>query len=328
MVWLEFLLAIAGLAGLYFGAEWLVFGSSRLALRLRISPLIIGLTIVAFGTSSPELLFCLNANADAQGDMVMGNIVGSNICNIALILGIAAVIRPLTIQKQIVIREIPILLIASVVLVLFLRDQRIDRWEAALLFTGLLLFLGFSARTSAKEIKASVLAEAGLPESIDRNITHGSVGKNVGLLLLGLTALMIGAKLLLDSAVVIAREFQISEAIIGLTLVAIGTSLPELATSIAASLRREGDLVTGNVVGSNIFNVLAILGITGVVSPIVYQQLAGVDLWFMLGLTFVLAPLLWTRRTLQRWEGILLLAAFGAYSFILYQRIQAGQLMP
>lgn len=324
MIWREILLAIAGLAGLYFGAGWLVFGSSRLALRLRISPLIVGLTIVAFGTSSPELLFCLNANAEGKGDMVMGNIVGSNICNIALILGVAAVIRPLVIKEQIVFREMPFLLIASALLVVFMRDQRIDRWEAVILFAGLLLFLGLSARTSAKEIKASVLAEAGLPEAIDRTTRYGSVTKNLAFVLLGLTALMVGAKLLLDSAVFIAREFHVSEAIIGLTLVAVGTSLPELATSISASLRREGDLVTGNVVGSNIFNVLAILGITGCVSPIVYQKLEGTDLWFMIGLTVVLLPLLWTRRTLDRWEGILLLAAFCVYSFILYQRIQAG----
>lgn len=311
--------AAIGLVGLYFGAEWLVSGSSRLALLLGVSPLIVGLTIVAFGTSSPELVSCLEFNLDDRGNTVMGNIVGSNICNIALVLGVAALIRPVLIKKQIIAKEMPFLLGASALFFWFIADNQVSQLEGGVLIGGILLFLFMAAKTSAKDIRASAAEASGVD---DEAAEKPSGIKCMFLIFIGLIVLIAAAKLLNHSSEIIAKHFGIPDIVIGLTLIAIGTSLPELATAIVASLKREGDIITGNVVGSNVFNTLAVIGIVAAIKPIVFQQLAPIDLWFMLGLTVLIWPLLWTRRTLGRAEGGLLLAVYGVYCFFIYEKVR------
>ena len=318
MIWLQLGLALLGLIGLFYGAEWLVGGSSRLAFHLGISPLIVGLTIVAFGTSSPELLVALRANPQGNGSLVMGNVTGSNIYNLALILGIGAFIYPLKVPRQLLVRDMPIMLLASFALLWLVRDDQIARWEGGALFAGLLGYLVWSGFTSAKQIKESVAGEFAGPS--DQSTT--SVPKCLLVIVGGITCLGVGAELLVDSAEKIARHFGISDAVIGLTLLAFGTSVPELATVVVASMKREGDIITGNIIGSNIFNIMAILGITALGKPIQFQAAPmTLDFRFMLGIALLCYPLMITRRLLSRWEGAVLLIVCTTYLFFVYQRI-------
>ncbi len=329
MIWLQLGLAILGLAALYFGAEWLVGGSSRLAIMLGVSPLIVGLTIVAFGTSSPELLVSLRANFSAEtptagGDFVLANIIGSNIYNIALILGIAALIRPIQVHRQLLVRELPILVLATVLFMWFVRDQTLGLTEGMIFIAGLMGFLLFSGITSYRQMQEGKAMANEVPvEDRAEPVTARAVLICCALIIAGLAGLMIGAELLVTNAKAIAKALGVSEAVISFTLVAFGTSLPELATVIVASIRREGDLISGNVVGSNIFNIFAVLGITAVAKPLVFDSanVRPLDLWFMTGLTFLIVPLLFTRRSLGRCEGGLLVAVCLVYSYFLYQRV-------
>ena len=324
---LQLVLSIVGLALLYFGAEWLVEGSSRLALRFGISPLVIGLTVVAFGTSSPELLVCLQANMTKPplegGAFVLGNILGSNIYNIALILAIGALIRPINISRQIIVREVPILIGAVLLLIWFLQDQRLSRTEGGIFFAGLLAFLLFSGITSAKQMREK--RDAAKEEKSEAE--ESPVWKSIFLIVAGLGALIFGSNLLVESATRLATLLGVSPALISLTLVAFGTSVPELATVVVASMKNQGDIITGNVIGSNIFNVLAILGITALVRPVVYstQDVHALELYYMAGITILLLPLLMTRRWLSRGEGMLLLASCMVYLYFLYQQHAPGK---
>ena len=324
---LQFALALAGLTLLYFGAEWLVGGSSRLAWRLGVSPMVVGLTVVAFGTSSPELFVCLDANLTSEdpikgGGIVMGNIIGSNIFNIALILGVGAVIRPIQVSRRIVLGQAPILVAATLMLLWFLRNQEISPLEGALLFAGLLAFLLLSGMTSAKQMRDRRHAREGQETTLVD--TPAPLGMSLTLILIGLLALAAGSHLLVSSAEALALSLGVSEALIGFTVIAFGTSVPELATVIVASLRREGELITGNVIGSNIFNTLAILGIVALVKPIVFDsdQVSSVEIYFMVGLTLFLFPLFLARTRLGRWEGAALLLACLAFAYLLFQRFQ------
>jgi cation:H+ antiporter len=309
---LSLLLILVGIVLLYGGAEGLVRGSSSLAARAGLTPLVIGLTVVAFGTSMPELVVSIGASLRGSGAIAAGNVVGSNIGNIALILGVAALIHPLRVQAQIIRIDMPVLLAVSAVLVLVLQDDAVGRLEGGLLVSGLIVYTVMSLRASRKE---SAAVNTKFAEAVPAR--SGSVGRDVLLLVGGLVLLVGGAQLLVTGAVDIAQSFGLSEAVIGLTIIAIGTSLPELATSVVAAFKGEGDIAVGNVVGSNIFNILGILGVASLVTPLDETGMRAVDLGLMIGLTVALLPLMRTGYRLSRWEGGALLAVYIGYTVFL-----------
>ncbi len=301
---------VGGLVLLYFGAEWLVRGSSELAIRFGISPLVVGLTVVAFGTSAPELVVSVKANLDGNGGMAIGNVVGSNICNIALVLGVGAVIFPIAIQRQVIRREMPILLVASTVFLLMMRDGVMDRLEAGVLFGGILLYIITSLVEARKEdVEAS---DDVPPEVIEaaRNSGRGRLFFNIFLIILGGITLVIGADRMVVGGEHIARFYGVSEAIIGLTLFAFGTSLPELATSVVAAIKKQGDIIVGNAVGSCIFNLLAVVGVAGLIAPLQGEGVTLIHYGVMLAVAIILMPMMWHRMRLDRWEGVLLVIGY------------------
>ncbi|HUF25441.1 MAG TPA: calcium/sodium antiporter [Gemmatimonadaceae bacterium] len=305
---------VAGLVALYFGAEWLVRGSARLARSMGISALVVGLTVVAFGTSAPELIVSLIAALREQPGVAIGNVVGSNIANIALILGIAAMIHPMRAEIKLILREMPIMILSGILLAVMALDGQFSRLDGALLVTGLFAYLGLMLRVARREPATSEIAYAGF-EDAEAMTPHGESRLwDLTLLLLGLATLAGGAHLLVTSAIAFARALGVSELVIGLTIVAVGTSLPELATSAIAALRREADIALGNIVGSNIFNVLAILGVTALVHPIpVERTMFRFEIPVMLVLSMVLPFFGLTRLRVERWEGALLVASYFAF---------------
>ncbi|BBM69931.1 calcium/sodium antiporter [Rhodothermus marinus] len=306
---LSLLLLVVGGLLLYLGAEGLIRGSVALALRLGLTPLVVGLTVVAFGTSSPELGVSLQAALKGSPDLAVGNVVGSNIANLALILGVAAAIRPIRIQLQLVRFDVPVAIGCTLLLLWMLHDHRIGRAEGAVLFGLLILYLLASfwiARRTNQTVELDVPARPSRSVWLDLLFTVG-----------GLALLLTGANLFVEAAVALARALEVSEAVIGLSVVAVGTSLPELATTIVAAIRQESDLAVGNVVGSNIFNILAILGLTALVHPIQSDGLRNLDLAVMTGVTMLILPLFWSRFRMMRWEGGLLLIIYAAYLYTL-----------
>ncbi|WP_337942625.1 calcium/sodium antiporter [Parabacteroides sp.] len=300
-------LLILSLFALYIGAGWLVKGSSELALKAKISNLVIGLTIVAFGTSAPELVVSLNATLSGQGDISVGNIIGSNIFNIAAILGISAVIQPLQAQRQLTRLDIPILIVATVVFTLLFWNGTLGRLEGCLFLAGIILYTIFSLYYSRKhEKKVEELAGEleKQPEAWYKDVMY-IVG--------GLVILIFASNLLVNNAVSIAQELGVSEAVIGLTIVAAGTSLPELATSVVSALKKNPDIAIGNIVGSNLFNILAIAGTSSMVKPIVAKNVNYVDLLVMLGLTLLLLPLVKSGQKISRAEGWALIVVYLCY---------------
>ncbi len=301
---------IGGSIGLFIGAEGLVRGASSLAIRLGISPLVVGLTVVAFATSSPELVVSIKAAIEGNPGIVMGNVVGSNICNIALILGVAAMISPMSVKSQVIKREIPIMIIVSVILLLILLDDTITRVEGVFLVIGIITYIILGYKYSIKEKdNEEVIKE--FEEIIPKS--PYKVWQSLVLMLVGLGLLVFGSNLFVDGAVAIAEKFGVSQAVIGLTIVALGTSLPELTTSIVASFKNENDIAIGNAVGSNVFNILSILGISSLISPISKSGITMVDLSIMMFFTILILPLSKTKFTLRRWEGALLFCGYVAY---------------
>ena len=301
---------VAGLVLLYFGAEWLVRGSSELAIRFGISPLVVGLTVVAFGTSAPELVVSVKANLDGSGGMAIGNVVGSNICNIALVLGVGAVIFPLGIQRQVVRREMPVLLGSTLVFLLMIKDGVIGRLEGGALFVGVLIYVIASLVQARKE-------DPNVSEDLDPEVIKaakagglGRVSLNIFLIVIGALLLVLGADRMVVGGESIARFYGVPDASIGLTLFAFGTSLPELATSVVAAMKKEGDIIVGNAVGSCIFNLLAVVGLAGVVSPLKGEGVTVIHLAVMLALTVILMPMMLHRMKLDRWEGALLVTGY------------------
>jgi cation:H+ antiporter len=310
------LLLFGGLALLAAGAEALVRGASRLALAAGISPLVIGLTVVAYGTSMPELVVSTLAALDGQPDLAVANVVGSNVLNVLFILGLCAALVPLTISRQVWRREVPIMIGASLLLVLLGADGRIARWEAAMLLAGIVGYSVSSVRASRRESVAAQ-QEAAHGEGLDRPATRGGLAASVAWVVAGLGALVLGARWLVEASVTLARAAGVSDVVIGLTIVAVGTSLPELATSVVATLRGAREMAIGNVVGSNIYNLLAILGVAGAVSPgglEVHPSLAHFDIPVMSAVAVACLPLFFTGRTLARWEGLLFLGYYAAYT--------------
>jgi pyrroloquinoline quinone biosynthesis protein B len=314
--------ALTGLVGLfllYAGGEALVRGASSLAARMRISPLVIGLTVVAFGTSAPELAVSLEASLQGAQDIALGNVVGSNIANIGLILGITALLRPARVEARLVRIDAPLMVGASVLVLLLLADGLISRPEGLVLVLGLAGWIGFTAlaaRRESDEVRREFAA--GAPKSLSGVVIA------VLYILAGLVALVLGGRLLIDAAVSIAAAAGVSEAVIGLTVVAVGTSLPEFATSVVAGLRGRGDIAVGNIVGSNLFNLLGILGVAAIVRPLGRGHIDWTTLMVFLAVAVLLFPLLYTRHRLSRPEGALLLAVYGGYVAWLFAGLPAS----
>lgn len=299
-------LALLGLGGvmLYFGAEWLVRGAAGMARSLGLAPILIGLTVVSYGTSAPELAVSVLAAVEGQSDIALGNVVGSNIANIGLILGVTALIRPPAVDALLFRRELPVLWVASALLPLLLLDQLISHGEGALLVLLALSFTWFTFRWSKEGVRNLDLLEE-VPTA------KRPVPILVGWFVLGLVVLIGGGQLFVDSAVNLARDFGMSERVVGLTIVAFGTSVPELAASVVAALRGHSDLALGNVVGSNIFNICFVLGWTAVVRPVSGSlQASSLDLATMLLLTLAMTSSMRHARRVSRAEGGLYTSAY------------------
>lgn len=313
---LTLILFVAGLALLVIGAESLVRGASRLAAAIGISPLVIGLTVVAFGTSAPEMAVSSVSALNGAADIAVGNVVGSNIFNVLFILGASALIAPLIVSQQLVRLDVPIMIGVSVLALIFVADGTLDRLEGAVLFAGIVTYTVFLVIQSRRERNAQVQAEYE-QEFAEKPKGTGGVLLNLGFIVFGLIALVIGSRWLVDGAVAIARALGVDEVIIGLTIVAAGTSLPEVATSIMASIRGERDIAVGNVVGSNIFNLLAVLGMAGLVAPQglpVSLSVLRFDIWVMIAVAIACLPIFFTGLKIARWEGALFLLYYAAYT--------------
>ena len=303
---MSWLLVALGLSALYLGGEWLVRGASRLALLLRIAPMVMGLTLVAFGTSAPELAATIAAAFRGAPEMAMGNVIGSNITNIGLILGVTALVYPLVSSPSFLRREVPWMLAATALASLVLMDAQLTRGEGALLLAALVLFL-------------FVMWRQGRAPALEGREAEGQIIKPLLLSAAGVGCLALGAQALVAGASEIAAGFGVSERVIGLTLVALGTSLPELASSLVAALRRETDIILGNIVGSNLFNLLAVLGAASLLRPIsVELSTLRLDLWVMAGFSLLLLPLLYRRNRLGRSAALLLLAGYLGYVTMLF----------
>jgi len=309
-----FIFIVGGLILLYFGADWLVGGAVKVALYFGLSPLIVGLTVVALGTSIPEALVSVQASIENQGGIALGNVIGSNILNIALILGISSLLTPLKVDSHLVKADVPLLAGATFMLVVLLEDFHISRMEGSFL---LLCIIGYIVgnilsvkRTSNEENKIDgVEVSAG---------TSNNLWKDVSLLMLGLVALALGSNYLVSGAVSLARIFELSEALIGLTIVSIGTGTPELATALMAAHRKKADLAIGNAVGSNLFNIMFVVGLAGLVAPLDANGIKSTDLYVMLGLSLLLLPTVITGRVIDRKEGTLFLSIYFCYLYFLW----------
>lgn len=303
---------VGGLIMLFIGAEGLIRGSSNLAIKIGITPLIVGLTVVAFGTSAPELVVSLKAALVGNSSISLGNVIGSNIANIALILGIASLIRPLYVHANIIMREIPIMIGVSILLIVLLLDGEVGFIDGLIFVLGIIVYTIVNIYMARKEKSSEVKEE--FEEGLKSRL---GVPVSIIFVVIGLGLLIIGANFFVQSAVAIAKLFNISDAIIGLTIVAIGTSLPELITSIVASYKKESDIAIGNVVGSNIFNILGILGITALIVPISSIGISSIDLIIMVVTAIVLLPLSKSGLRISRIEGMFLLAGYAAYTIYL-----------
>ena len=298
-------LLILSLVALYIGAGWLVQGSSALAFKAKISPLVVGLTIVAFGTSAPELVVSLNATLKGEGDIAIGNIIGSNIFNIGIILGVSATICPLQVKKQLLRIDIPVMLAATVLLTILFWNGTLGRTEGLFFLTGIIIYTIFSLFYSRKH------GEEGPSEELEEQPKHWAADTLA--IVGGLVVLVFASRLLVDNAVSIAKELGVSEAVIGLTIVAAGTSMPELATSIVAAYKT--DIAIGNIVGSNLFNILAIAGSCSLIHPIEAKNVNYIDLLVMLGISVLLLPLVKSGQKISRTEGFVLILFYVIYMF-------------
>lgn len=305
----DFLMLALGLVLLYFGAEGLIRGASSLALRFGVTPLVVGLTVVAFGTSAPEMVVSTKAAYFDQGGIAVGNVVGSNIFNIAVILGLAAMIRPMTVQLQLIKFDTPIMIAVSLLCLFLFSDGVLGRVEAGFLFAGIVIYTVANIIMARREKSVQVETE------FSEGTPHQSKSMALDLLLIvgGLALLVLGARYLVDASINMAKAWGVSEAIIGLTIVAAGTSMPELATSVVAAMRKQSDIAIGNVVGSNIFNILSILGLSGLVKPLQAGGVNMTDFGLMIATAIVLLPLMITGKRIARLEGLLLFGMYAGY---------------
>ncbi len=329
---MDLLLFAGGLVGLVAGAELLVRGASRLALSFGISPLVVGLTVVAFGTSAPEMTVSVGAVLNGQTGMALGNVVGSNIFNVLGILGLAALITPLAVHVQVVRQEVPIMIGAALLVLVMSLDGRIGAFDAALLtvlLVGYTVFLIVQARRQGQQAGDYAAHDA------QAEGATGSRGVQVALVVAGLALLVAGSEAMVTAAVSFARALGVDEVVIGLTIVAVGTSLPEVAASLTAALKGERDIAVGNVVGSNIFNALGVLGFGGLAAAFtgldglpVPSSVANFDLWVMLAAMAACLPIFLSGREVARWEGGLFLAYYVAYAAYLVLAAQQHAALP
>ena len=326
---MSILLFISGLLFLIIGAEMLVRGASKAASSLGISPLIIGLTVVAFGTSAPELAVSIGGALSGQADIALGNVVGSNIFNVLFILGLSAIIVPLTVSQQIIRFDVPLMIVISIAVLLFSLDQIISRLDGLLMVSGLIIYLVIL-------VIISVRAFSGNKESDQNVMDESSNGSknwltNIFFVIAGLALLVLGSRWFVDGAVSFADSLGISEVIIGLTIVAAGTSMPEVVTSIVAAIRGEREIAVGNVVGSNIFNILGVLGISSLIAPsgiAVSESIIAFDIPLMVAVAIACLPIFFTRGTISRWEGVLFLIYYIAYVAYLVFNATQHDLLP
>lgn len=304
----------AGLGLLVAGAECLVRGASRLALAAGVTPLVVGLTVVAYGTSSPELAVSAESALRGQADVAIGNVLGSNIFNVLFILGLSALVTPLAVHQRLLRVDVPVMIGTTMLLVLLVGDGRVDRLEGVVLLAGLVGYTAFSVIASRRESKA---VQGEYEEAFGgAEARRSRSAPNVLLVLAGLALLVLGARWLTDSSVSMARSLGVSDLVIGLTIVAAGTSMPELATTLLAAWRGERDIAVGNVVGSNVFNVLGVLGASAVFAPggvPVAAAASSFDLPVALAVSFACLPVFFTGGSIERWEGLLFLLGYGAY---------------
>jgi len=326
---IQYILFIAGITGVYFGAEWLVKGSSKLSRDLGIKPIVIGLTVVAFGTSSPELAVSLTASIKGSNDIAIGNIIGSNIANIGLILGISAIALPLQVEKIIMKRELPLMIAISAALYIMAIDKKIGLIDGVILFTGIIIFVSYQVYNTINSKRKSgnstdnADGKTCITESTDKQSPAGRkyLLHNVLYILIGLTCLLIGSHILVKSAIFIAGRLGVSEMLIGLTVVAFGTSVPEMATSVVSILRKEADICVGNVIGSNIFNILMVIGSVALVKPLnVARETLFFEFPVMLLFSVALIPMIRGSLRVNRLEGCLLTAGYFVFIFLLFYR--------
>jgi cation:H+ antiporter len=303
---------VGGIILLFAGAEGLVRGSSSLALRLGISPLIVGLTVVGFATSSPELVVSIKAALIGSSEIVLGNVIGSNIANIALILGCAALIKPLKVNIIVIKKEVPILIVVSILLVIILMDGGVGFIDGIIFLALIIAYIVVSIFFAKKE--KSKTAEETYEEEFQSKFRTPSL---LLMIIVGAGSLIFGANIFLKSAIEIAKYFGLSDAVIGLTIVAVGTSLPELLTSVVAAFKDKADIAIGNAVGSSIFNILFILGVTAVLLPISAQGISYIDLGFLIITAAILLPISIGGLRISRVEGLLLLIGYFLYIYFL-----------
>lgn len=319
MTLMTFVYLIAGLVLLVAGAEVLVRGAAKLAAQFGIPPLIIGLTVVAFGTSAPETAVSVQSAFNGSGDLAIGNVIGSNIANVLLILGMTALIAPLIVSRQLIRLDVPIMIGASLLTFGLAWDGSLSRLDGALLFAGVLTYTGFLIYSARKD-KGNDDDEFAKEFGLDEAPKPYAWVINLGLIIAGLVLLVTGSNFLVEGAVTLARALGISELVIGLTVVAVGTSLPELATSILAAIKGERDIAVGNIVGSNIFNLLCVLGLASLVSPAaisVSPNALAFDFPVMIAVAVACLPIFFTGYRINRWEGLLFLAYYVAYTLYL-----------
>jgi len=306
IVWL-----LVSLVILYFGAEGLVSGASSLAKRFGISPLVIGLTIVSIGTSAPELVVSVKAALNGQSALSIGNVLGSNFFNIGIILGLSALIYPLAVRRQLLKLDVPVMIFTALLFFLFFLDSRISKIEALIFILFFISYTGYLLISSKK--KTGKTKDSGEEGQI-RLSKHWLI--DVLFIGVGLVALVYGSDLLVENAVIIAGRLGMSEAMIGLTIVAAGTSMPELATSVVAAIRKKADIAIGNVVGSNIFNILFILGVAGLIQPISTPEINYVDSLFVIGISLLLWLFMKRGIRITRWKGVAFILFYLIYFFV------------
>ncbi|MFH5885601.1 calcium/sodium antiporter [Halalkalibaculum sp. DA3122] len=322
------ILFLAGLAFLIIGAEMLVRGASRMAAVVGISPLIIGLTVVAFGTSSPELAVSIKSALSGQGDIALGNVVGSNIFNVLFILGLSAMIVPLRVSQQLIRLDVPLMIALSVVILLAALDRNIGQVDGGLLLAGLCLYIAFLIYQGRKAYKTNLATDKRSTDGDNANVNWVRDVFYVGG---GLILLVIGSRWLVNGAISFAQYLGVSEVVIGLTIVAAGTSLPEVVTSLIAAVRGERDIAVGNVVGSNIFNIVGVLGLAGIFAPAGIEVSEGIfrfDIPVMIAVAFACLPVFFTGGVINRWEGALLAGYYVAYTLYLVLAATQHEILP
>jgi cation:H+ antiporter len=307
---LIYLQLVGGLVILLLGGDFLVRGAVSLARRLAISPLVIGLTVVAFGTSAPELIVSVEAALNGVAGIAIGNVVGSNVANILLVLGLPAIILPIVCDTPSLIRDVAVMIGASVLFTAFCWSGTLASWQGVVLVALLAAYLVNAYRNARRGD-----GPTGGEDDFDGIVMFPqTVAVFAAFIVVGLAGLMFGSHLLVDGAVTVARVWGVSETVIGLTLVAVGTSLPELATTLVAAIRRHGSIAVGNVVGSNLFNILGVMGVTAIVAPIpIPDEILAKDIWIMLGAAALMVPFALRQAPISRGAGIVFTIAYGAF---------------